>query len=62
MKLETNVPRVIFGTMNFGRQLDETAADRMLGIFLDLGYEEIDTAYNYANRSGRGDPGPYSDP
>jgi aflatoxin B1 aldehyde reductase len=49
MKLETNVPRVIFGTMNFGRQLDEAAADRMLGLFLDLGYEEIDTAHNYAD-------------
>jgi len=49
MKLETNVPRVIFGTMNFGRQLDEAAADRMVGLFLDLGYEEIDTAHNYAN-------------
>jgi aflatoxin B1 aldehyde reductase len=49
MKLETNVPRVIFGTMNFGRQLDEAVADRMVGLFLDLGYEEIDTAHNYAN-------------
>lgn len=48
MNLETNVPRVIFGTMNFGRQLDEAAADRMVGLFLDLGYEEIDTAHNYA--------------
>jgi aflatoxin B1 aldehyde reductase len=49
MKLDTNVPRVIFGTMNFGRQFDEAVADRMVGMFLDLGYEEIDTAHNYAN-------------
>ena len=41
MKLETNVPRVIFGTMNFGRQLDEAAADRMVGLFLDLARQKL---------------------
>jgi len=49
MDLAQNVPRVILGTMNFGRQVDEAAADRMVGMFLELGYNEIDTAYNYAN-------------
>jgi aflatoxin B1 aldehyde reductase len=48
MDLKTNVPRMILGTMNFGRQIDEAAADRMLGMFLEQEYNEIDTANNYA--------------
>jgi len=45
----TDVPRIILGTMNFGGQVDEHAADQMLTMFLDLGYNEIDTAYTYTN-------------
>ena len=45
--METDVPRIILGTMNFGAQVDEHAADQMLSMFLDLGYKEIDTAYRY---------------
>jgi aflatoxin B1 aldehyde reductase len=45
--LETDVPRIILGTMNFGAQVDELVADHMLSMFLDLGYNEIDTAYRY---------------
>ena len=45
--METNTPRIILGTMNFGEQIDEITADRMLSMFLDLGYNEIDTAYKY---------------
>ncbi len=47
MNFETDIPRIILGAMNFGEQVDETAADRMLAMFLDLGYKEIDTAYRY---------------
>jgi aflatoxin B1 aldehyde reductase len=49
MNLKTDVPQIILGTMNFGRQFDEAAADRMLGSFIDRGYKEIDTAYGYAD-------------
>ena len=49
MDSRRTVPRIIFGTMNFGIQLDQTSADRMLRMFFDLGYKEIDTAYNYAD-------------
>ena len=49
MNYKTNIPQMILGTMNFGRQLDEAVADRMLGMFLDRGYNEVDTAYSYAN-------------
>jgi aflatoxin B1 aldehyde reductase len=49
MNSETDVPRIILGTMNFGEQVDEQAADRMLSMFLDHGYREVDTAYRYAN-------------
>ena len=49
MDVPMDVPQIIFGTMNFGRQLDEAVADRMLGMFLDMGYNEIDTAYNYSD-------------
>ena len=47
MNLETDVPRIVLGTMNFGEQVDEPAADRMLSMFLDRGYTEIDTASKY---------------
>lgn len=47
MNLKSDVPRIILGTMNFGVQVDELAADHMLSMFLDLGYKEIDTAYKY---------------
>ena len=49
MNLTTGVPRIILGTMNFGGQVDELAADHMLATFLELGYKEIDTAYGYAD-------------
>ena len=49
MNSKTSVPRIILGTMNFGRQFDEAVADRMLGSFIDRGYKEIDTAYSYAD-------------
>lgn len=47
MNMQTDVPRIILGAMNFGEQVDERAADHMLAMFLDLGYKEIDTAYRY---------------
>ncbi|MCW8892998.1 MAG: aldo/keto reductase [Deltaproteobacteria bacterium] len=40
-------PKCIFGTMTFGKQVDEATADRMLGMFLDAGHNELDTAYVY---------------
>jgi aflatoxin B1 aldehyde reductase len=49
LNLEKDVPRIILGTMNFGVQVDERAADDMLAMFLDRGYHEIDTAYKYAD-------------
>jgi aflatoxin B1 aldehyde reductase len=49
LNLKTDVPRIILGTMNFGGQVDELAADHMLAMFLDRGYNEIDTAYKYAD-------------
>ena len=49
MNLETNAPQMILGTMNFGRQVDEASANRMLELFLDSGYNEIDTAYMYSD-------------
>jgi aflatoxin B1 aldehyde reductase len=49
LNMETNVPRIILGTMNFGEQVDEVAADRMLAMFLDRGYKEMDTAYKYVD-------------
>ena len=30
-------PKVILGTMNFGKQVDEKNADKMVRIFLDRG-------------------------
>ena len=47
MNPETNFPQIILGTMSFGGQIDGATADRMVGMFLDLGYHEIDTAYRY---------------
>jgi aflatoxin B1 aldehyde reductase len=47
LNLEIDVPRIILGTMNFGAQVDEPAADQMLAMFLDRGHKEIDTAYKY---------------
>jgi aflatoxin B1 aldehyde reductase len=47
LNLETDVLRIILGTMNFGGQVDEPAADHMLAMFLDRGYKEIDTVYKY---------------
>jgi aflatoxin B1 aldehyde reductase len=49
MNSAKDVPRIILGTMNFGEQVDEHAADRMLSMFLDRGYREVDTASRYAN-------------
>jgi aflatoxin B1 aldehyde reductase len=39
--------KAILGTMTFGNQVDQTTADKMLGLFLDSGHTEIDTAYLY---------------
>jgi aflatoxin B1 aldehyde reductase len=47
LNLEIDVPRIILGTMNFGAQIGEPAADQMLAMFLDRGHKEIDTAYKY---------------
>jgi aflatoxin B1 aldehyde reductase len=33
--------------MTFGEQVDEATADRMLALFLERGYREIDTAHKY---------------
>lgn len=40
-------PELILGTMTFGRQVDERAAEDILDQFLAAGYQEIDTAYDY---------------
>jgi len=40
-------PRVVLGTMTFGGQVDEKSADRILGLFLDAGHRELDTAFSY---------------
>ncbi len=42
-------PRVALGCMTFGRQVDEKEADRMVGLFLEHGYREIDTAHIYGD-------------
>lgn len=49
MKLDRETPAVILGTMNFGKQVDEPTADRMVGMFLEKGHVEIDTAYRYCD-------------
>jgi len=38
---------IALGTMTFGGQTDEAAADRMLRMFLDEGHRWVDTAYMY---------------
>ncbi len=40
-------PIIALGTMTFGGQTDEPAADRMLKMFLDDGHRWVDTAYMY---------------
>jgi len=42
-------PKIIFGTMTFGDQVDEKTADQMVGLFLEKGYVELDTAHNYTD-------------
>lgn len=44
---DVQFPRIILGTMNFGEQVDEKNADKMVRIFLDRGYREVDTAHLY---------------
>ena len=39
--------RVVLGTMTFGKQVDEKAADLIVKMFLDHGYTELDTAFRY---------------
>jgi len=46
---DVQLPKVILGTMNFGEQVDEKNADKMVRMFLDRGYKEVDTAHRYAN-------------
>ncbi len=47
--MSENKHTVILGTMTFGGQVDETAADRLLNMYLDAGYKDIDTAANYVD-------------
>lgn len=47
MASKPSVPQIVLGTMNFGKQVNEAVADRMVGMFLDRGYNEIDTANAY---------------
>ena len=42
-------PKVILGTMNFGEQVDEKKADKMIRMFLERGYKELDTAHRYCD-------------
>ena len=42
-------PKVILGTMNFGEQVDEKSADKMIRMFLERGYKELDTAHRYCD-------------
>ena len=44
-----NAPVIIFGAMTFGKQVDEKTADRIVGLFLEKGYAELDTAHNYTD-------------
>ena len=39
--------RIILGTLNFGQQVNEQIAERMINLFIESGYNEIDTAYRY---------------
>ena len=41
------MPRVVLGTMTLGQSVDRTMADRMLGLFLEAGHCELDTAFAY---------------
>jgi aflatoxin B1 aldehyde reductase len=41
--------KFILGTMTFGREVTEGEADRMLGLFLDAGHREVDTAAVYSD-------------
>jgi len=41
--------RIILGTMTFGGQVDEHSAEAMVGVFLDHGHKEIDTASRYTS-------------
>ncbi len=49
MKSPESRPSCILGTMTFGKQVDESTSDRLLGLFLDAGYQELDTAYVYGD-------------
>ncbi len=46
---QKNVPAIIFGTMTFGKQVDEKTADRMVALFLEKGHVQLDTAHTYAD-------------
>jgi aflatoxin B1 aldehyde reductase len=48
MSLTERTPTVILGTVTFGSQADEKTAERMVDLFLDRGYRELDTAYSYS--------------
>jgi len=39
--------RIILGTMTFGKQVNKKNAQYMVNLFIDHGYNEIDTAYRY---------------
>ena len=40
---------IVLGTMTFGMQVAEKDADRIIGLFLDAGHEELDTAGSYGD-------------
>lgn len=42
-------PRVILGTMTFGKQVDQKQSARMVEAFLARGHVELDTAYSYVD-------------
>lgn len=43
------IDKIVLGTMEFGRRLNQTQSKEMLTKFIDYGYNEIDTASLYAN-------------
>ncbi len=49
MRSSERQPDCILGTMTFGKQVDKTTADKMVGQFLDAGHHKLDTAYAYAD-------------
>lgn len=49
MNFNERAPEVILGTVTFGSQVDEKTAERMVGLFLDRGHKELDTAYSYCD-------------